>query len=75
MSTASDPCYPAAADLLSVEEAIAALLSEAAPLAETESLALADAANRVLAAAITSPIDVQGIAVHRAVVKARHIDR
>ena len=56
----ADPCYPATDDLLSVEDAITALLEAATPLSESEQLALAEATDRVLAREITSPIDVPG---------------
>jgi len=58
--TVSDPCFTNAADMLSVEQAIAALLKHVQPLKEIEHVMLAHAHNRVLASGITSPIDVPG---------------
>ena len=55
-----DCCFPNAADMLSVEDAIASLLQHAKPIAETEQVDLIDAANRVLATNISSTIDVPG---------------
>ena len=55
-----DCCFPNAADMLSVEDAIASLLQHAKPITETEQVDLIDAANRVLATNISSTIDVPG---------------
>ena len=61
MSAATpDCCFPNAADMLSVEDAIASLLQHAEPITETEQVDLIDAANRVLATNISSTIDVPG---------------
>ena len=61
MSAATpDCCFPNAADMLSVEDAIASLLQHAKPITETEQVDLIDAANRVLATNISSTIDVPG---------------
>jgi len=61
MSAATpDCCFPNAADMLSVEDAIASLLQHAEPVNETEQVDLIDAANRVLATNISSTIDVPG---------------
>jgi molybdopterin molybdotransferase len=61
MSAATpDCCFPNAADMLSVEDAIASLLQHAEPINETEQVDLIDAANRVLATNISSTIDVPG---------------
>lgn len=61
MSAATpDCCFPNSADMLSVDEAIAALLQNVQPVTATEPLALMDAGNRVLATNITSTIDVPG---------------
>jgi molybdopterin molybdotransferase len=61
MSAATpDCCFPNAADMLSVEDAIASLLQHAKPITETDQVDLIDAANRVLATDITSTIDVPG---------------
>lgn len=56
----SDCCFTNAAGMLSVEDAITSLLQHAQPITETEHVALIDAANRILATNITSPIDVPG---------------
>lgn len=58
--TVPDSCFPAAANLLSVEQAIAALLKDVQCIKETECIPLVKAHNRVLATGITSPIDVPG---------------
>jgi len=61
MSAATpDCCFSNSADMLSVDEAIAALLQNVQPVTATEPLALMDAGNRVLATDITSTIDVPG---------------
>ena len=61
MSAATpDCCFPNAADMLSVEDAIASLLQHAKPITETEQVDLIDAVNRVLATNISSTIDVPG---------------
>jgi len=61
MSAATpDCCFTGTNDMLSVEEAIASLLQHAQPTTSTERIALQDAANRVLAADITSSINVPG---------------
>ncbi|MFT4103572.1 MAG: hypothetical protein QM674_21605, partial [Burkholderiaceae bacterium] len=46
--------------LLSFDEALASLLAQGRPVADTERVALAEAADRILAEPITSPIDVPG---------------
>ena len=55
-----DPCFADTADLLSVDDAIASLLSNASVVTATGQRALADAANHILACDIKSPIDVPG---------------
>jgi len=61
MSAATpDCCFSNSADMLSVDEAIVALLQNVQPVTATEPLALMDAGNRVLATDITSTIDVPG---------------
>ncbi len=57
---AVDPCFDHQPALLSVEEAVAALLSEARPLADQERIPLMQAGGRVLAEELHSPIDVPG---------------
>lgn len=51
-----DHCHTS--DLISLEQALETMLSQVAPLAETESIALTSAAGRITAAAVISPIDV-----------------
>ncbi len=46
------------APMLATAEALATLLSAASPIAGTESIPTLDALNRVLAADVTSPLDV-----------------
>lgn len=46
------------APMLATAEALATLLSAASPIADTESIPTLDALNRVLAADVTSPLDV-----------------
>lgn len=61
MSAATpDCCTTDTSNMLSVEEAIASLLQHAQAPTVTESVALHDAANRILAANITSSINVPG---------------
>jgi molybdopterin molybdotransferase len=61
MSAATpDCCTTDTSNMLSVEEAIASLLQHAQATTVTESVALHDAANRILAANITSSINVPG---------------
>ena len=57
---AADPCFDHPPDLLSVEEAVASLLSEAQPLTEQERIPLMRAAGRLLAGDLHSPLDVPG---------------
>ena len=57
---ATDPCFDHQPALLSVDEAVAALLEQARPVAETERLALAQATGRILSEDLQSPIDVPG---------------
>ena len=57
---ATDPCFDHQPALLSVDEAVAALLEQARPVADTERLALARATGRILAEDLQSPIDVPG---------------
>jgi molybdopterin molybdotransferase len=57
---AADPCFDRQPALLSVEDAVAALLSEARPLADLERIQLMQAGGRVLAEELRSPIDVPG---------------
>ncbi|WP_156294276.1 molybdopterin molybdotransferase MoeA [Serratia oryzae] len=45
-------------DLISLEQALETMLSQVAPLQESESIALTSAAGRITAAAVISPIDV-----------------
>ncbi|MDX1698943.1 MAG: molybdopterin molybdotransferase MoeA, partial [Thiohalobacterales bacterium] len=59
-SSATDTCHDPRIDLPSVEEAVAALLAQAQPVAGTEQLDLAHACERVLAEDLVSPIDVPG---------------
>lgn len=53
-------CDLPGSDMLSVDEAITALLGHAVPVAESERVSLPLAAGRVLAADIRSPVDVPG---------------
>jgi molybdopterin molybdotransferase len=58
--SASGPCFDKQDSMLSVEQAIGQLLSQAAAITESEQLNLADAAGRVLVQDLASPIDVPG---------------
>ncbi len=58
--SANDPCFDKQSGMLSVDQAIEQLLSQATALTESEQLDLAAAAGRVLAQDLTSPIDVPG---------------
>ncbi len=55
-----DNCFSSTADMLSVDDAIAALLQYAHAVTAIEQVPLQDANGRVLAAVIRSPIDVPG---------------
>ncbi len=57
---AADPCFDHQPALLSVEEAVAALLTKAQPLADPERVPLMHAGGRVLAEDLRSPLDVPG---------------
>ena len=56
----TDPCFENQPALLSVDEAVAALLAQARPVAETGRLDLAQATGRILAKDLQSHIDVPG---------------
>ena len=56
----SGSCFSASEGMLTVEAAIAALLQQTRPVSATGNIPLIEAANRVLAENITSPIDVPG---------------
>jgi len=61
MSAATpDACFTDTAGLLSVEAAVAMLCRHAQPVTGSESLALEDAAGRVLAVDLVAPLDVPG---------------
>lgn len=51
-----DHCHTS--DLISLEQALETMLSQVAPLQESESIALINAAGRITAAAVISPLDV-----------------
>ncbi|KFK95638.1 MULTISPECIES: molybdopterin molybdotransferase MoeA [unclassified Serratia (in: enterobacteria)] len=51
-----DHCHTS--DLISLEQALETMLSQVAPLQESESIALTNAAGRITAAAVISPLDV-----------------
>ena len=57
---AADPCFDHQPTMLSVEEAVAALLSGARPLTDQERIPLMRAAGRVLAGDLYSLLDVPG---------------
>jgi molybdopterin molybdotransferase len=57
---AADPCFDHEPALLSVDEAVAALLAGARPLADRERVPLMQAGGRVLAEDLYSPLDVPG---------------
>jgi molybdopterin molybdotransferase len=58
--SATDPCCDQQPGMLSVEQAIGQLLSQATAITEQQRVDLADAAGRVLAEDLASPIDVPG---------------
>jgi molybdopterin molybdotransferase len=61
MSTnAPDPCFATATPMYSVEEAVAAMLADAVPVTRSRTKQLADAGGRILAEAVSSPLDVPG---------------
>lgn len=59
-NTATDPCFSEQTTLLSVDEAIAALLDQANPLTGREQVTVFEASGRVLAEDIKSSINVPG---------------
>lgn len=62
MSSVADdhPCFAHQPSLLSIDEAVAILLAHAHPLEDSEPVPLGDAAGRILARDLLSPIDVPG---------------
>lgn len=62
MAQLSDDCFAFGGALMRVEEALSLLAARLAPVAGIEGVPLAEAAGRVLAADLVSPIDVPGFA-------------